>query len=352
MHIQRLRVGNFRLFKEKQLDLAEGINLILGDNGVGKTSLLEAVYLFIAGRSFRCSQQSDLLLQGSDYFHLEVQFEKGSIEQQLKMAVKGPERKLHYNSTPLPTASGLLGILQGTLLAPHDIELIRGSPAIRRQYLDLQLAQVDPLYVHHLMRYQKALRQRNFLLKAGQFKAILAFEEPLAHSASYIVIQREKLLQELENYVQRIYPALTPRKESLELHFCSSLGQGKDPLPESFMDKYRTMRAKEAQFGHTLVGPHKDDFKILLNNKEARTFASEGEMRSLAATLRLAEWQRLQDNMQEKPLLLVDDFGISFDAKRARALGEWLAELGQVLITSASEAHRAYFNNSSNFVTL
>lgn len=352
MHIQRLKVGNFRLFQAKQLDLAHGVNLIMGENGVGKTSLLEAVYLFISGRSFRSTQPADLMLEGNNHFHLEISFEKGSIEQNLKMAIHGNERKLQYNSTLIPTISGLLGILQGTLLAPHDIELIRGAPSVRRHYLDLQLAQVDPLYVHHLMRYQKALRQRNFLLKAKQFKTILAFEEPLALSAAYIVNERRKLLNELEQHVQEIYPALTPRKETVALRSAFSLGQDNTLTRELFLEKYSAMRSKEAHIGHTLIGPHKDDFKILLQNKEARSFASEGEMRSLAATLRLAEWQRLQNNMQEKPLLLVDDFGISFDAKRAARLGEWLNRLGQVMITSATDNHKNYFNVNSNIVVL
>lgn len=328
------------------MDLSSGINVIAGKNAAGKTTLLEAIYLLMAGRSFRTAQMSDLAQNGASDFFVETRFAKSGVKQSLKMAQNGGERGLFHNSTSLPNLGCLLGILQGVLLAPHDIDLVKGAPAIRRHYLDLQMAQVDPLYVHHLLRYAKGLKNRNALLKSRKLSAIEGFEETMAFSAAYILRQRANLTVQLEGLLKEIYHEISGKNEPISLQYRSSF----EPSPEAILKKLAFTRNKDMEMGYTTLGPHRDDLKIQIYEREVKTFASEGEMRTMAAAMRLAEWQRMRQMTNEPPMLLVDDFGISLDPCRASSFAGIIKKLGQVIITQASD--HIIFGNEAHVLSI
>ena len=219
MLLRSLSLCNFRSYPEAHFDFAEGINAIVGDNAVGKTSVLEAIYLALFGRSFRTKDLKDLIRDGAETFHVELIFVKNGIEQRLHISQSQTEKRLVYNSTPFASFTALLGILQGVLLGPHDIELIQGSPSVRRQFLDMQLAQVDPLYVHHLQRYNRAMRQRNHLLKTRNLTAIEPFENQMVRSAAYLHKQRAQSVEDLGKLGDVYYRALALGKEILKLRY-------------------------------------------------------------------------------------------------------------------------------------
>lgn len=319
----------------------------MGENAKGKTTLLEALYLLMAGRSFRTPQMNDLMRGGSPFFHVEAHFEKWGIPQALKMTLQGQERRIQYNSSSLATLSSLLGILQGVLMAPHDIELIKGAPSVRRHYLDFQIAQVDPLYMHHLMRYSKGLKQRNMQIRTRNIKAIESFEEAIAQSASYIISQREVAVADLNRLLNDYYHEISGKNETICLKYHSSLGSGN---AHKILEKLHSTRARELDLGFTLVGTHRDDLSTLISDKPARTFASEGEMRSLVAALKLAEWERMRVTTRELPLLLVDDMGISLDATRLKGLCHIFSTMGQVIITSVSSSFPFIKNPNFNII--
>jgi DNA replication and repair protein RecF len=333
MKIHSLRVSSFRLFKKKELFLKPGVNLLTGCNAVGKTTLLEALYLLITGgRSFRTAHLADLVQSGGTYFRIESHFEKNGIAQSVKMRLEGQEKRVQHKSTELFSSAALLGLVQGVLLAPQDIELIKGSPQVRRHYLDLQLAQVDPLYVHHLIRYTKALKQRNWMLRMKQIQAMEAYEGQLALAAAYLIERRMNLVDLLEKEMSALYQLISGKKEALTLSYHSSFGVAN--RQETIAAKLHQTRSRDLELGATSFGPHRDELRITLHDKEAKHFASEGEMRSLSAALRLAEWRQMQKMAHEEPLLLVDDFGISLDEGRLKNLSGLFEQLGQVVITS------------------
>lgn len=342
MLLHKLRVRNFRLFEDQELSLERGVNLILGNNAVGKTTLLEAIYLLVTGSSFRALQPKEMVRKDAFQCHVELHFTKADFLQKLSYSFSAEEKRVKYNGNPLTSATSLLGLIQAVLLAPQDIDLIRGSPALRRHYLDVQLSQVDPLYVHHLIRYKKALKQRNYLLRQKKVHSLCLFEASLAQSAAYIVGRRRKVCDQLETRLAPLYESIAGRNEKIALHY-----QGEEsPTPERFLEHYAKSRQRELDLGYTLAGPHKDDLQLFLNGKEARLFASEGEMRTLAMVLKLAEWQAIHEEMEEPPLLLLDDFGLSLDIHRLQALSKHLSGLGQVIITSPSKEHRDLFGGA------
>ena len=181
MHLTRLYVRGFRNYEEAVLDCSPAVNVLYGDNAQGKTSLLEAIHLLMIGRSFRTTQTSELIRQGSEGFYIEAHFIRHGIEQKLRFGNNGQERRLYYNNTECLSLTSLLGVLPGVVITPDD-ELIKGPPYSRRLFLDLQISQTDPLYVHYLARYNKAMRQRNQLLRTRTLATIESWEEEDGHS--------------------------------------------------------------------------------------------------------------------------------------------------------------------------
>ena len=283
-----------------------------------------------------------MIRQGTPYFLLEANFVKHGIEQQLRMYYSGKERKIVYNATTYTSSLALLGILQGVVVHPDDASVVKGSPTARRHMIDLQLAQTDPLYVHHLTRYDRAMRQRNHLLRARTPTAIDSWEYEMAHSASYVVQQRAKVVQELQQEGMSLYHQICGGTEKLSL-FYKAHGTGNHipaeavDLRNMFCDQYQRHRQREMELGATLTGPHKDDVTISLNDKEARSFASEGQQRSCVIALRLAEWERLKKVADDTPLMLVDDIGMSLDGVRRASLLKYLDRLEQVFVTTTEE---------------
>jgi len=346
MHLKAIHLRNFRLYEEKLYEFTPGINMIRGPNGQGKTALIEAVYFLITGRSFRTSQNADLIRHGANYFHVEASFIKHGIEQKLRVYYSASERRVTYNATSYPFLSSLLGILQGVVIHPDDSTIVKGSPSSRRQLLDMLLGQSDPLYVHHLTRYDRAMRQRNHLLRARSSVTIDSWEYEMANAAAYVVKQRAAATESLCTHGQGLYKMLCNGVESLGLIYKAN-GAGDYPLDETenlimkLRDLYRSQyvrhRHREMDMGATMTGPHKDDLIIALNDKEARSFGSEGQQRSCMAALRLAEWKQLQISSQETPLMLVDDIGLSLDSSRKKHLIDHFSTLGQVFVTTTEE---------------
>lgn len=336
MYVSSLYLRNFRLYDEAFFKFSPAVNAIIGPNARGKTSLLEALYYLISGRSFRNASQTDLIREGTSSFYLEATFVQHDVEQKLKIYGDGKERKILYNNTPCHSASSLLGLLKGVVMVPDDAALIKGSPNARRQFLDYQIAQIDPLYVHHLTRYMRALRQRNCLLRAKKQETLDHWENEMATSAAYIAHQRSQTLSELDLACNQKYAALSATSIPLSLSYKGSAYQSLalEPLSRHFLDRYSATRPRELAMGFTLVGPHRDDVQIALAGKEARLFASEGQQRTSVAAMRLAEWERLMRLGIEKPLMLMDDVGMSLDATRSRELLRHLEGMGQVFLTA------------------
>lgn len=352
MYLHSIYLHNFRCHKEIYLEFSPGINAICGANAKGKTSILEAIHLLITGRSFRSTQLTDLIHMGTSSFYVEATFIKHGIEQQLKFSYNGQERSILHNSTLCPSTSGLLGILQGVLIAPDDAALVKGSPLVRRHFLDLQIAQVDPLYVHHLGRYNRAMKQRNTLLRAKNPVTLDSWEHEMANSASYLILQRHKAVGDLLSSGQKLHKVISGESEDLTLSYktSSSTLMDQDALRQYYVEHYRKLRPREMILGYTLSGPHKDDLAIAIGDKDVRYFASEGQQRSCVGALRCAEWERLHFLSKEKPMMLIDDVGVSLDETRRDRLLNYVQQLGQVFLTTTDTSHTSPYKSSKAFL--
>ncbi len=337
MQIRSLHLKNFRNYPEERFVFGPEVNLICGPNARGKTTILEALHLLMTGRSFRSQHLKELIRHKCSDFFIEVSFAKFGVEQTLRMTYDGVEKGMFYNRTPCKTPAGLIGVIPGTIMVPDDVSIVKGPPALRRRYLDILLAQSDPLYVHHLMRYQRALRQRNILLREKKTEALEIWEAELAKSAGYIAEKRYSVLVNLQAECCSVMSTLSEMREEISLKYKCQCPENEEGKAEFYIHLFRKMRNKELHFGTTLAGPHKDDVQILIGEKEARQFASEGQQRSLVSALRFAEWQTLRNFSECPPVMLIDDLGISLDIRRRAKLRELLSGLNQVFITTTEK---------------
>lgn len=322
-HLLSLYLHNFRNYEEAEVSFSPQINFIQGENAQGKTNLLEALYLLSTGKSFRTSHLSEIVREGASFFYLQAHFVKDGIPQTVTLSFDGSIKKMEYNNTSYSNFTNLLGLLPTVLLAPEDVELVIGSPSERRRFLDIHLGQIDPLYVYHLGRYAKALKQRNCLLKQQSLQGIESWEEILLQSSSYIHKKRAELIESLKAPTAETMQWISRNQDTLDLTYLPSL-----------TDNYQQSRAKELILGITLSGPHRDDVMILINQKDAKAFSSQGQKRCAVIALRLGQWAHFNRVNATPPLLSIDDFGVHLDDIRNDLLLSRLTQFGQVFVTS------------------
>ncbi len=330
MLLEKVILSGFRNYAREEITFSPKMNCIQGNNAEGKSNLLEAIYLISTGKSFRTSHLPHLIKHDQTEFLIEASFTKDSISHLLRISYGAQGRKVLYNQTSYSSFLPLLGILPCVLLAPEDISIITGSPSERRRFLDLHISQTDPMYIHHLGRYHKAMKQRNSLLKAKQVQGLDPWEQIMATSASYLIEKRMETLSTLEPLIEKTISLLSEEKEAFSWKYEQSF-QGDDLLQD-----WHTNRKKELLLGTTLSGPHRDDVHLYIQGQEVKTYCSEGQKRGCIAALRLAEWERFKTFFGSPPLFGIDDFGSHLDPKRSKLLKEIVKNLGQTFLTAPS----------------
>jgi DNA replication and repair protein RecF len=333
MYLKKLAVHSFRNYAQHAAQFEKGVNWIVGPNGQGKTNLLEAAWLLMTGRSFRTSQVADLISHGAEGFYVEAVYTSGLTSHRLALRYTPNGYLLERNGQKLPSLVSLFGGLVGTLWTSDDVQLIKGGPMLRRRYLSTQMAQADPGYTELAIQYQRALKQRNCLLKQQQTGQLEVWDATLARLAAEMTRRHLAWVEALNKLLLYWFPQLFPGHQ-LQIQYSAGLDECHEA---TFLQRWKMLRPRELATGHTLAGPHRDDLMLLLNGVEMKRCASEGQQRGCAAALRLAEWQRLRDATRHIPLLLVDDFSLGFDPERQERLCALLEGLNAQLIITAPE---------------
>lgn len=347
MNIKQLFLKNFRNYDEATFSFDNRVNYILGKNAQGKTSLLEAIYLLVTGRSFRDRDLSNCISFDATFFYIEAIFEKQGIEQSITFYFSAKGRKISYNHTPLKSLTDLLGIIPGVLFCPKDINLITGSPSHRRLFINMLLSQTDPKYIEILSRYGQSIKQRNFLLKQKDLKGIECWEEQIAFYGAHLIESRSSTLIDLDKILIDTCNRLA-FSEIFKMKYRSSIpitnGVIHSKIRDSFLKSLEINRKKEFLLQRTIFGPHRDDIELLINDKTLSLFASEGQKRSFLSLLKMTEKHFLQLTHSDiQPIFCLDDLDISLDSERGNKILSKFSYLGQVFITSCnpkkSETH-------------
>ncbi len=346
MIINRLKLENWRNYYQEEVVWDESVNLIHGANAQGKTNLLEAISYLGLASSFRAAQDIDLINKQKSYFYLggEISSDKqGKIEISAAMN-RSKQRKWKINSQPKRRLVDIVGVFHTVVFSPEDIYLVKGGPTLRRRWLNRQISQIDPVYCRLLLTYNNILKQRNACLKnwykTAEEDSIEVWDSQLIEVGSKIAVCRTEIVSKLNEIIDSLHSGLSGG-EKLQLAYQSTIC-GKDQVFDLsemiFRFKEEIIRLREAERfrGGTLVGPHRDDIRIVLDDLPARDFSSQGQQRTLAVSLKLAELELAYRQKGEYPVLLLDDVLSELDEKRRQRVLE-LPGITQTFITATGQ---------------
>ncbi|GIV58801.1 MAG: DNA replication and repair protein RecF [Rhodothermaceae bacterium] len=350
MILRELRLHAFRAHAETRLTFAPKVNLLVGPNGAGKTNVLEAIHYLCLTKSFIASNDGYVLRQGAPFFEVEGLFE-GEQRSHLRVRlVYMPEegKRVFVNGAPLERLAQVVGMLPVVVFSPLDQAITAGGPEERRRFLDNILSQARPVYLDHLLKYRRALRQRNVLLAEGRRRgvapapALLAsWDAELVTLGSRVIASRLRFMRAFAGFLEEAYARIESVAERPTITYVTL--DGLDPeadeeeVAEVFRARLARLARREQQRGRTLIGPHLDELIFSLNGLEVRRYASQGQHRTFGMALKLAQFFYLKDRLGETPLLLLDDIFDNLDPARTEGFLHLLQSeaIGQSLITAA-----------------
>lgn len=325
MQIESIRLNQFRNYADLQLTPAPGLNVLTGDNAAGKTNVLEAVFLCALGRSHRTPRDAELIRSaqpaGSVRIVLQTLGGTRAIECRL---IQGERKKLILDGSPLARSGELLGCLNVVLFAPEDLELVKGSPAERRRFLDMEISQLKPAYYYALQRYAQALKQRNALLKepsGDSLDMIELWDEQLSQLGAAITAARAQFAGRIAEIAHGLHLRLSGGRETLIVAYQPNAPDAPPgELAQALREQLAEHLERDLYRGSTSVGPHRDDVALVLDGQDVRAFGSQGQQRTVVLSLKLSELALLQQERGEAPVLLLDDVFSELDRSRQRTL--------------------------------
>jgi DNA replication and repair protein RecF len=313
VHLVHLRLRDFRNYARLDADFPAGFHLFLGDNAQGKTNILEAIYLLATLRSFRGVGGAQMVRHGQKGYFVSATV-SGQAEMEIKMFWSPAQRKLSLDGQTVRKLGDYLGVLRAVVFCTEDLQLIKGAGRLRRRFMDLLLAHTHTIYLPLLQRYTRALRSRNALLRQRSLDeaALEGFTHELIEGGEQIMAFRRELLPRVAALARAAYARVARSAEPLELEYQAS-------VKRDFAVELARNRARERTFRATLLGPHRDELQLRLDGQSAAKFASEGQKRSIAIALKLAQAEYLTGLHGTPPILLIDDVMGELDAKRRAA---------------------------------
>ncbi len=320
MIVERLELSDYRNYESLSVSFDPGTNLIYGNNAQGKTNLLEAVFECATARSHRGSKDREVIRFGREEGHIRLQAEKNGRPVRIDLHLrKNKPKGAAIDGVPVQKVSELFGVLQVVFFSPEDLKIIKNSPQERRRFIDEELCQLDRVYTSRLISYNKALLQRNNLLKDpkndSEFRLLLdVLDEQLVTYGKDVMEERKAFIREMDELTAGIHQELTGGKERLHLIYAPSVS------PEQMEEKLFLARDMDIRLGSTSVGPHRDDMEFELDGIDARKFGSQGQQRTAALSLKMAEIELVRQKTNDTPILLLDDVLSELDSERQERL--------------------------------
>ena len=332
MHIESVQLKNFRNYQDLTLDLDKGTNIFYGDNAQGKTNILESVYLCGTTKSHKGSKDKEIIRFGEEEAHIRMHVAKDGITYKIDMHLRKNKAKgVAINGLPIKKARELFGIVNLVFFSPEDLNIIKNGPGERRRFLDVELCQLDKIYLYNLTKYNKILNQRNRLLKDINFKpelldTLAVWDMQLVEYGKKIIQTRKEFVEELNAIVYEIHKKISGNKEELVLKY------EPDVIAENMEVQLEKCKEKDLRFGQTSVGPHRDDLCFMIQEIDVRKYGSQGQQRSCALSLKLSEIELVKKSIKETPILILDDVLSELDSNRQNFLLNSIHDI-QTIIT-------------------
>ncbi|MFS0575842.1 DNA replication/repair protein RecF [Sporosarcina sp. 179-K 3D1 HS] len=348
MYIERLELTNYRNYASLDLSFSPQINVLIGENAQGKTNIMESIYVLSMAKSHRTSNDRELIRWDQEHGKIkgDIQRKYGKIPLELAISKKG--KKARVNHLEQNRLSLYIGQLNVVMFAPEDLNLVKGSPQVRRRFLDMEIGQISPVYLHDLLTFQKVLKQRNAILKDNRGKLDFTdvmfdiYTEQYIQVAVQIIRKRFYFMDLLQKWADPIHQGISRGMESLEVSYGTlkelESGQTVEQMEEVLTKRLHEVRKRELERGMTLVGPHRDDLHFFVNGYDIQTYGSQGQQRTTALSLKLAEIELVKQEVGEAPVLLLDDVLSELDDYRQSHLLNTIQGQVQTFVTTTNIA--------------
>ena len=345
MYIQKVILNNFRNIKNLDIELVKGINVFFGDNAQGKTNFLESVYFCATGRSHRGGRDRDLITLGEKTARAKVFFvDSDSCADDISVEIDKEGKRIWVNGLPIRRLGELFGNLFCVIFSPEDLSLVKAGPGLRRRFMDMELCQLYPTYYHDLRLYYKIMKQRNNLLrdigtKPDLIDTLEVWDEQLVKHGINIIKARSVFIERLSKIAHKNQHEITGGSENLEIIYKNHVDE------DVFLEKLIKARSFDIARKSTSVGIHKDDMEFKVNDKDGRIFASQGQQRTAALSVKLAQITLIEQEQNETPVLLLDDLLSELDTSRQKFLMERMHGLQSIItLTGAESAFDSFLN--------
>lgn len=332
MRFKSIELNNFRNYTSLSMDFHSQTNILYGDNAQGKTNILEALYLCCTTKSHKGSKDREMIRIGDNEAHIRIVTEKEGMEHTIDMHLKRNKSKgIAIDGVPIRKSSELVGLVQVVFFSPEDLTIIKNGPGERRHFIDMELCQLDKIYLHNLAKYNRIVEQRNNLLRQVSFNRDLLdtmeiWDQQLEEYGKKIINKRKEFILQLNEIVHEIHKKLSGEKEELILEYEPSVWE------EDFSERLQRVKEKDIYQKMTTIGPHRDDIRFLIQGTDIRKFGSQGQQRTSALSLKLAEIEILRKEKKTEPILLLDDVLSELDRNRQNYLLENIENI-QTIIT-------------------
>lgn len=346
MYIKELKLKNYRNYEDLTIQFENKVNVILGENAQGKTNVMESIYVLAMAKSHRTSNDKELIRWGEEYARIEGSIEKYNRLTALQLIISKKGKKAKLNYIEQEKLSQYVGAMNVIMFAPEDLNLVKGSPGVRRRFIDMEIGQVSAVYLHDLSRYQKIMQQRNHYLKMLQMRKqtdqtmLDVLTAQLSEAAAKIIHKRLQFISELQKWAQPIHFGISRELETLIIKYKPSVDVSEEhdltKMINVYEQKFAEIRTKEIERGATLAGPHRDDLIFFVNDYDVQTYGSQGQQRTTALSLKLAEIDLIHNEIGEYPILLLDDVLSELDDFRQSHLLNTIQGKVQTFVTTTS----------------
>lgn len=351
MKISQVKLINYRNYDCAIVDFNNLVSLVSGANGQGKTNLVESLIVASTTKSPRTSSFSELIKDGKNEAKVEIELERKYGKMTLAFSINAKGDKTFYiNGNPVSKMSEVFGNLVVIFFSPSYLKIVNASPAERREFMDTDISQLSGSYYNLLKRYEKILLQRNKLLKFEKDRAMLesqlaVWDEQLASTACLIIKTRKGFIEKLKEPAKQAMKYISSNKDELEISYIGARGESANEIKQELLKALKYNIDRDIELGYTSIGPHRDDIYFGLNGKDARSFSSQGQQRSIVLALKFAELEIFKNELNEEPILVLDDVFSELDTSRQKKLYEKMKEY-QTIITGTQFKFKPEFDYS------
>ena len=344
LNVEDIRLINFRNYKNIGFKLNKNLNIFIGNNAQGKTNLIEAIYICATGKSFRSNRDREIINFSKEegYVGAKINLENFSKFIEVKLH-RDKSKIIRINKQELDSHKDLNSGLNVVIFTPEDLKIVKGGPAERRNFLDDGISQIKPVYYYNINKYKKILFQRNNILRSSKFKKntrelLDVFDNQIVKIGTDIIINRYEYVRRLNCIAEKIHRDITDKDECLKLEYTSNvpIGKNRGEMEEVYLNLLRKNIKRDMEYSTTEIGPHRDDMKMYLNEKDARIYGSQGQQRTTILSIILSQVELLKEEKGSYPVLLLDDVFSELDESRREYLVEFFKDI-QTLITTTEE---------------